>query len=346
MASFQIPETYDFGTAQRGIAMQNQGTNELVNQMSNLGSQIAESISLNNARKEATRLAPIIQAQYQKGFEEIAKGNIGGGLGSIYGTSSRVMQNPILSRMAQDANQAAGYIANSQIKTLMEDKQLQNRKAFYDYTLEHPKPTASSQDPIKRFEISLKNQQLVDDLTSRMGSSVDPIEFDNARQQLMSLSSEAAKAGINIDLPDIVKYSSQEERDRVKKLSKEIADKQAKIDRGEETEGMLWWKKDNLKELKDLREKLSEIYSVSGKIENRMKSEFEKTPQTQPNPYSGLDEPPLPEEEIDFTDTVDIPLVPEVGNQLSGVEREALDWANSNPSDPRSGKIKAKLGVQ
>ena len=31
---------------------------------------------------------------------------------------------------------------------------------------------------------------------------------------------------------------------------------------------------------------------------------------------------------------------------LSGIDQQALDWANSNPKDPRSAQIKQRLGVQ
>jgi hypothetical protein len=31
--------------------------------------------------------------------------------------------------------------------------------------------------------------------------------------------------------------------------------------------------------------------------------------------------------------------------QLSGADKQALDWANANPSDPRAAAIKKKLGM-
>jgi len=32
--------------------------------------------------------------------------------------------------------------------------------------------------------------------------------------------------------------------------------------------------------------------------------------------------------------------------ELSDKDKEALDWANSNPTDPRAAQIKKRLGVQ
>lgn len=123
---------YDFGQAQRGIAMQQDATQYLVQNMTNLGKGIAESISLNNARKEAEELGPIIQSQYMNAFKEIENGNVAQGLSGVYGTSMQISANPLLKRIAQDANQAASYASTAAYRRTMEGIELENRLAYED----------------------------------------------------------------------------------------------------------------------------------------------------------------------------------------------------------------------
>lgn len=128
--ALQIPELYNFGNAQAGIAMQQQSTKYLADQMANLGAQISESISMNNARKEAEELQPFIQSQYQRGFQEIENGNVAQGISSIYGVGSQIAGNPILGRIAQDANQAASYAATAAMRRRLSEMEYEQKTDF------------------------------------------------------------------------------------------------------------------------------------------------------------------------------------------------------------------------
>jgi hypothetical protein len=41
-----------------------------------------------------------------------------------------------------------------------------------------------------------------------------------------------------------------------------------------------------------------------------------------------------------------VPLTVDVPSKFSPQDQQALDWANTNPRDPRAAQIKQRLGVQ
>lgn len=137
--ALQIPELYNFGNAYAGLQQQAQGSSHLANRLAGLGAQIADTISTQNMRREADALAPVIGQQYQAGLQQIMSGDVGGGLGAIYSTGAMASRNPLLARMANDASQAAGYIANNYLKG-----QLQNAEMGWRQTLQNERFNATS----------------------------------------------------------------------------------------------------------------------------------------------------------------------------------------------------------
>lgn len=127
---------YDFGNVYRGATTQYQAGADIAQQMSALGKRIAESISTQNAQREARELTPIIGAEYQSGLQKIMAGDVGGGLGQIYSTSAMASQNPLLARMAQDASTAAGYIANNQLKQGLLNQEYRMRESLTNQRFE------------------------------------------------------------------------------------------------------------------------------------------------------------------------------------------------------------------
>lgn len=74
-----------------------------------IGSKIAETM----AAREANSVAPFLQQSYMEAFDDIAGGNISLGLGKTIALGAQFGRNPILSRISNEAVQAAGLLTNA-----------------------------------------------------------------------------------------------------------------------------------------------------------------------------------------------------------------------------------------
>ncbi len=116
----------NFNPIVAGQQAQNQQSEFLVNNLSNLGQSISDSISINNMRKEAQAVAPQLQQAYNQGFQAIDQGDIGAGLSHIAGINAQYAGNPILAKIGSEAQQSAGIMAHGKIQD-----SLANQRGYY-----------------------------------------------------------------------------------------------------------------------------------------------------------------------------------------------------------------------
>lgn len=115
----------DFGFLNSGQALINDSTRYAAGSLAQLGSDITESVSLNNARKEAETYAPLMADSFRKSFELLEAGDIGGGLSGVFATSSQFAQNPILARISEDAIKSASILASTSMRNDIAQLRLQ-----------------------------------------------------------------------------------------------------------------------------------------------------------------------------------------------------------------------------
>ncbi len=123
----------NFNPIVAGQQAQNQQSEFLVNNLSNLGQSISDSISINNMRKEAQQAAPAIQDAYNQGFQAIQGGQIGQGLAHIASVNAQYAGNPILAKIGSEAQQSGALLAHgvvqSQLVGQRGDNQINNTNA-------------------------------------------------------------------------------------------------------------------------------------------------------------------------------------------------------------------------
>lgn len=161
-------------------ALSEASTRYAIQNMASLGQNIANSLSIQNARKEAEAMGPIYGQQYQQGFQAIQNGDVAGGLGQIYATSSQAGQNPILARMTQETNQAAGYLANNYFKGQLQQQAFGQR--------------AMLQEDAQAFRQGLENQEQAG-MDRRAGMGMEGgVKPPTASQKLTAINTFASTA--------------------------------------------------------------------------------------------------------------------------------------------------------
>jgi len=106
----------NFATIQNGNQLINQGNQQVINSMANLGNQIGNTIETYAATQSAKTMLPMLQQQYSNGMQKVANGEQGGML-DIIQAASLASQNPITVGYGKnmiDGLQVASHMANTQ----------------------------------------------------------------------------------------------------------------------------------------------------------------------------------------------------------------------------------------
>jgi hypothetical protein len=106
----------NFATIQNGNQLINQGNQQVINSMANLGNQIGNTIETFAATQSAKTMLPMLQQQYQAGIQKVANGEQGG-MADIIQAASLASQNPITAGYGKnmiDGLQVASHMANTQ----------------------------------------------------------------------------------------------------------------------------------------------------------------------------------------------------------------------------------------
>jgi hypothetical protein len=106
----------NFATIQNGNQLINQGNQQVVNSMANLGNQIGQTIETYAATESAKTMLPMLQQQYSTGMEKIANGEQGG-MADVIQAASLASQNPITAGIGSNmiaGMQQASHMANTQ----------------------------------------------------------------------------------------------------------------------------------------------------------------------------------------------------------------------------------------
>ena len=148
-----------------------QGNQQVVNSMANLGQQISGAIENQAQTQAAQSVLPALQQSIQNGMQKISSGDQSG-LGDIYGAASTASQLPILSGMAKDAismgNSASQQYQEKARMDALNEGRLQAIEDRSDdaIALEKQKaedkkssPTAFQQSEMDNIDVNMKQKQ-------------------------------------------------------------------------------------------------------------------------------------------------------------------------------------------
>lgn len=263
---------YDFGNQYRGATTQYQAGVNIAQQMSGLGKRIADSISYQNQQKEARELTPVIGAEYQSGLQKIMAGDVGGGLGQIYSTSAMASQNPLLARMTNDANQAAGYIANNYLKGQLLGQEyglrenLANTRFQNQMTLQNDAQQArtdlrgsagvSPQQLQSRYRSYWTNRDKLVEEINAARSEGNETRLTELRDRLIQEDATVLKNGMNMVQDDGTPFLSQEQADAVGKVQQQFSKLKAVGAQGEDAEKVIREYNQFMHQIRDRGQKL------------------------------------------------------------------------------------------
>jgi polyhydroxyalkanoate synthesis regulator phasin len=128
-------------------------SNFLVNNLANTGKAIGQALAIDAARAQAAEILPQLNESYLAGMEQINNGNIGVGLGMIFDTASYAQTNPLLSRIARDAQISASQVAQAKLETILtENMRLNLMRQGADIEVETDRRKLQNQQDFKGDE--------------------------------------------------------------------------------------------------------------------------------------------------------------------------------------------------
>jgi len=148
-----------------------QGNQQVVNSMANLGQQISGAIENQAQTQAAQSVLPALQQSIQTGMQKISSGDQSG-LGDIYGAASTASQLPVLSGMAKDAismgNSASQQYQEKARMDALNEGRLQAIQARSDDAIalanqkaaaKSSSPTAFQQMQMDKTDVNMKQNQ-------------------------------------------------------------------------------------------------------------------------------------------------------------------------------------------
>jgi len=242
----------NFNPIVAGQQAQNQQSQFLVNNLSNLGQSISDSISINNMRKEARDAAPIYGQALQQGLGAIQNGDIAGGVQQIYQTNAHFASNPLLAHVGQQAAQGAGMMANGQIRGIQQAaaQGAMNERAQYIQGEANArnqfsesqrnlragltgqgKGSLTANERIKAVEAFNKT---ADESLADLDSG-DPEKVINAYEKYANIKGTLVKAGAYVDMPHYDKVAHE----KLDELNKQLDTVVQQINKGDTSEGVM-----------------------------------------------------------------------------------------------------------
>lgn len=242
----------NFNPIVAGQMAQNDQSQFLVKNLSNLGASIADSISINNMRREAQEQGPAYAQQLQQGLGAIEQGDISGGLSQIYQTNSRFSSNPLLSKVGQQAAQGAGYLANGKIDSLRQENQFLQQNAMQERQNKAMKDRTEYVQGQENYRAGMDggnkpmtaNQKILavesfnkmaDESLADLDSG-DPEKFLMAYEKYANFKGTLVKAGAYVDMPHYDKVAHE----KLDELNTQLDEYAKRAQSGEAEES--WWK--------------------------------------------------------------------------------------------------------
>ena len=221
-----------------------QGNQQVVNSMANLGQQIGNAIETHAATQSAQAMLPMLQQQYKQGLEKISTGDAAG-LGDVYQASMIASQNPLLAPMASHAVNLANH-ANIQAQhNLRTQAYLGGRMAtlygqYGSGLMSAPagmnpdwagkQNQAKSLNPAQQMSAMANFNKIDNDLATKQSDALrlgDQASYQQLGQQRQQLRDTLSQGGMNA--PALPAYTSSfEVADQLSQAQKELKAEKAK----------------------------------------------------------------------------------------------------------------------
>lgn len=209
----------NFATIQNGNQLINQGNQQVINSMANLGNQIGQTIETHAATESAKTMLPMLQQQYAGGMEKIASGD-SGGMSDIIQAASLASQNPITAGYGknmiegmQQASQMArtqAYLQGTRINSMAAHPEMYSPDGTFNTSALGQAPqqkpmTAYQQQQIDKNDATAKNSQINAYSALYEGNPKENIEGIGAYSTKIN---DAIKEGKDVSPEDLRKFAS------------------------------------------------------------------------------------------------------------------------------------------